>query len=91
MNGQFASRARKVCAHAAGAAMGLAAASAFAYGPKVERACKADYYRFCPNYQLNTPALRTCMEAKSQQLSPVCISALLDAGEVDKKFLKNAK
>ncbi len=92
MNGSLASRAGKACALAAGAAVLFwTSVAAMAYSPKVEKACKADYYRFCPNYGLNSPALRSCMEAKSTQLSPVCITALLDAGEVDKKFLKAGK
>lgn len=92
MAGQIAKHARMARALAVAAALGLGAASAaWAYSPKVEQACKTDYYRFCPNYPLNTPALRNCMESKSTQLSPVCITALLDAGEVDKKFLKNSK
>ena len=92
MAGQIAKQTHILCVLVIGASVVLSAVgAAWAYSPKVEQACKADYYRFCPNYPLNTPALRTCMEAKSQQLSPVCITALLDAGEVDKKFLKNGK
>ncbi len=62
-----------------------------AYSPQVERACKADYNRFCPGYPLNSAPLRQCMEAKAQQLSPVCVTALIDSGEVAKSRLNKAK
>lgn len=65
--------------------------SAVAYSPQVERACKADYNRFCPGYPLNSAPLRQCMEAKAQQLSPVCVTALIDSGEVAKSRLSKAK
>ena len=92
MNGAIAIRTGKTYALATGVAILLGITGpATAYSPKVEKACKADYYRFCPNYPLNTPALRSCMESKSTQLSPVCITALIDSGEVDKKFLKSSK
>lgn len=69
----------------------LATGSVLAYSPQVERACKADYSRFCPGYPLNSAPLRQCMEAKAQQLSPICVAALIDSGEVAKSRISKAK
>ena len=66
----------------------VATGEADAYSPQVERACKADYNRFCPGYPLHSVPLRQCMEAKAQQLSPVCVTALIDSGEVERSRLK---
>ena len=91
MNGMLAMRANRIhqlAALALVAGLGLAGtSSAYAYSPQVQRACKADYDRFCPKYPLYSATLRQCMEAKAQQLSPVCISALIDSGEVGRSRL----
>ncbi len=69
----------------------LSTGPATAHSPQVERACKADYNRHCPGYPLNSAPLRQCMESKAQQLSPVCVTALIDSGEVAKSRLSKAK
>ncbi len=59
--------------------------AAFAFSPKVERACKTDYKRLCPQYKPSSPQLRACMEAKANEITPSCISALVDDGVVDRR------
>lgn len=63
---------------------------AFAYSERVKNACKNDYLRFCPNYEVGTPSLRSCMSqaGKTGALTPRCVRALIDAGEVPRKYLK---
>lgn len=58
---------------------------AHAFSKRVERACKDDYKSLCPQYKVNSPHLRACMESKSSSISWGCIEALIDSGEVDKK------
>lgn len=57
---------------------------------RVKKACKSDYYRHCPSYAIGTPQLRTCMTkaGKRKQLGHGCLRALIDAGEVPRKYLK---
>lgn len=57
---------------------------------KVQAACKKDYYRHCPSYSIGTPELRTCMTkaGKRRQLRSVCLRALINAGEVPRRYLK---
>jgi hypothetical protein len=57
---------------------------------KVQAACKKDYYRHCPSYSIGTPQLRTCMTkaGKRKQLRGVCLRALINAGEVPRRYLK---
>lgn len=59
--------------------------AASAFSPKVERACKSDYKRLCPQYKPSSPQLRACMEAKANEISPSCIAALIDDGVVDRR------
>lgn len=66
----------------------LSAHAAPAYSPKVEAACRDDYFRFCPGYPLGSASLRLCMESKSKQLTQSCVSALIQAGEVDRRRIK---
>ena len=61
------------------------AGAANAVSKQVQRACLADYKNLCPQYRLNSPQLRACMESKANEISWSCIEALIDSGEVDKK------
>ena len=54
---------------------------AFAVPGYVKQACKADYKKFCPDYELDSPALRACMIGIAHQLSPRCTDALERSGE----------
>ena len=58
--------------------------AAFAVPEYVKTACKADYKKFCPDYKLETPALRACMVAIAHQLSSRCTDALERSGEKKK-------
>jgi hypothetical protein len=59
------------------------AGTADAYSERVRRACKGDYHRLCGQYKPESAQLRSCMEANAFSISGPCISALVDAGEVD--------
>ena len=67
-------------------AAGLVSPSeASAFGKKVERACKTDYKRLCPQYKPASPQLRACMEAKAGEISGQCIATLIEDGVVDRR------
>lgn len=68
----------------------LTSFSAFAVSQRVKTACKSDYYRHCPAYVVGSPQLRTCMTkaGKRKQLSRRCLRALIDSGEVPRKYLR---
>lgn len=68
----------------------FAAQPADAVSQRVKNACKNDYFRHCPAYNVGSPQLRTCMTkaGKRKQLSRVCLRALIDAGEVPRKYLR---
>ena len=93
MTGMLANRARKLSALAlvSGIAIALAGAAAVAYSPRVENACRDDYFRYCPGYPVGSASLRLCMESKSKQLSRTCVTALIDSGEVDRRRLKRGQ
>ena len=54
------------------------------YSKAVQKACANDYHRHCPQYGIETEALRLCMDKAGQALSKTCVNALIDAGEVSK-------
>lgn len=60
----------------------LAASSAAAASARVERACRGDYLQFCPSYEVGSAGLRSCMRQAGKRLSPRCIDALRDSGEI---------
>lgn len=66
----------------------IAAGPANAVSKKVEKLCEADYNRFCIQYTPGSTEVRRCFESNRKQLSRKCINALVDAGEVPKKYLK---
>lgn len=63
-----------------------AAGAAQAYSGRVKSACKADFYKFCPSYKLETPELRACMRSAGGNISTRCLDALADAGEIPRKY-----
>jgi hypothetical protein len=80
------SRTAVIAAAAILSAAGFLAATsgtADAYSERVRRACKGDYHRLCGQYKPDSPQVRSCMEANAFSISSPCISALVDAGEVD--------
>lgn len=60
----------------------ISAGLASAASPRVERACKNDYFQFCPSYEVGSAGLRNCMRQAGRRLSPRCIDALRDAGDI---------
>lgn len=60
----------------------LTASVAAAASARVERACKSDYLQFCPSYEVGSAGLRSCMRQAGKRLSPRCIDALRDSGEI---------
>ena len=84
---QAAGRLSLICAVAA-AGVGATSSSVAAYSKRVESACRADYKNLCPQYRPNTSALRACMESKSSEISWGCKQALIDSGEVDRKYVR---
>lgn len=60
----------------------LVPASASAYGPKVRKLCANDYMDNCHTFRLGTPELKACMRKAGAKLSPSCVDALVEAGQV---------
>lgn len=60
----------------------IGATAASAASAKVERACRSDYLQFCPAYEVGSAGLRSCMRQAGKRLSPRCIDALRDSGEI---------
>jgi hypothetical protein len=56
-----------------------------------QQQCSADYHKFCGDYGLDTPALRTCMDKAGHGLSKGCVEALIDAGEVSRAEVNRRK
>jgi hypothetical protein len=79
---------RKSCALLIGAGLLLTVGSslASAHSAAVKAACKTDYYKFCPNYKLDTAQIKACMRSAGGNLSQRCIDALADAGEISRKY-----
>lgn len=74
-----------LCALIASAAL---ANGAHAYSARVKKACAGDYQNFCAQYRPESSQARACFESNRKSLSKFCITALVDAGEVPKKYLK---
>lgn len=76
---------------AAAALMTIPGGEALAQSARVKAACSGDYGRFCPNYPVGSAQLRQCMRAKGKQLSPDCIDALIDDGEIKRSEVKSKR
>ena len=66
-------------------------ASAESYSKAVQRACGADYHKYCGDYGLETSALRNCMDKVGQSLSKECVHALVESGEVSQAEVDRRK
>jgi len=79
------------------AAFGLAlfcfagAADADPYSKAVQKACGADYHKYCGDYGLESAALRVCMDKAGNSLSEGCVNALIQAGEVSQAEVNRRK
>lgn len=70
-------------------AIGLASTvSAGAYSQKVKDACAGDYQNYCSQYIPESARARRCFEANRKSLSKICVSALVEAGEVPRRYLR---
>lgn len=63
------------------AAVGAGAAQARSYPEYVKTACKADFKKFCRDYDMESAALRQCMRGYADDLSRKCQNALERSGE----------
>ena len=71
---------------AAGVATFALASTANAYSDRVNRTCENDYYSFCARHPVGSAGLRRCMEANGRSISTRCVNALVDAGEIPRKY-----
>jgi hypothetical protein len=76
----------RICAIVGFAA--LLSTSAAAYSDRVQNSCKNDYLSFCSAHPVGSTGMRRCMEANGKSLSPKCVSALADAGDIPRKYVK---
>jgi hypothetical protein len=60
--------------------------NAQAYSSRVQNSCKNDYLSFCAAHPVGSTGARRCMESNGKSLSGTCINALVDAGEIPRKY-----
>jgi hypothetical protein len=63
--------------------------AAQAWSEDIIRNCTEDYFAYCKEHSPESAELRYCMEAHRNKISKQCVKALIDAGEVPKKYLAN--
>lgn len=73
------------------ASSALISTSAAAYSQKVKDACSADYGSLCAKYKQGSAELRRCFESNRRVLSTECVQALVDAGEVPARYLRERR
>jgi hypothetical protein len=61
------------------------------YSDAVQRACADDYKQHCPEYGIETEALRLCMDRAGEKLTKTCVDALVADGEVSKQQVEARK
>lgn len=72
-------------------ALALMCTPVLAYSQKVKDACSADYGSLCAKYKQGSSELRRCFESNRRILSTECVQALVDAGEVPARYLKERR
>ena len=70
------------------AVLTFAATSADAYSQKVKNACSSDFSSLCGKYKQGSSELRRCFESNRRVLSRDCVEALVNAGEVPARYLR---
>ncbi|MES1180162.1 MAG: hypothetical protein ABUL43_03095, partial [Hyphomicrobium sp.] len=70
------------------AALTLTGTSVYAYSEKVKQSCSSDYASLCAKYKQGSAELRRCFESNRRVLSTDCVQALVNAGEVPARYLK---
>jgi hypothetical protein len=90
MSGRLEMTKRRIALNVivAGSALALTSMTAFAFSQKVKDACSADYGSLCAKYKQGSSELRRCFESNRRVLSTECVQALVDAGEVPARYLK---
>ena len=58
---------------------------------QLKDACAADYRKHCPDYGLESAALRLCMDKAGNKLSKGCVNALVKAGQVSQAEVNRRK
>jgi hypothetical protein len=59
-----------------------------AFSERVQNNCKDDYLNFCSAHPIGSTGMRRCMEANGKNLTSKCVNALVDAGEIPRKFAR---
>lgn len=67
------------------------AEAATTYSQAVQKSCRNDYRKFCGDYGLDSPALRSCMDRNGRKLSKACVNALVKSGQVSKSEVERRK
>lgn len=70
--------------------IGVMPRPAWAVDDRVAQSCTNDYFAYCKQHSPESSEVRYCMEAHRHQLSKQCVKALIDAGEVPRKYLTDA-
>lgn len=78
------------CVAVAASLCSLAALITFAQAAseRVKSACKDDYFKHCSQHALGSQSLRQCMRSVGEDLSSVCLVALVEEGEVSKEDIQ---
>jgi hypothetical protein len=63
-------------------------APSYAYSRKIKDACSSDYSSLCGKYKQGSSELRRCFESNRRVLSRDCVEALVDAGQVPARYLR---
>jgi hypothetical protein len=66
-------------------------AEAAQYSQAVQKYCRSDYRKFCSDYGLDSPALRSCMDRAGRKLSKSCVNALVKSGNVSRAEVERRK
>lgn len=69
----------------------LSTNQAGAVDERVKSACRDDYFQFCSGHEVGSEALRQCMRKADSKLSPICVDALVAAGEVTADEIKRRR
>ncbi|MGV1014511.1 MAG: hypothetical protein ACOYB4_06035 [Methyloceanibacter sp.] len=67
------------------------AANAQSYSKIVTKSCTADYKKYCGEYGIESPGLRSCMDKNGRSLSKTCVNALVKAGHVSQAEVDRRK
>lgn len=69
----------------------LTGASSAQYSKIVRQSCTSDYKKFCGEYGIESPGLRSCMDKNGRKLSRTCVNALVKAGHVSQAEVDRRK